>query len=88
MLGMVFRQRGQLALAESHLRSALEIAASACCPLIQADAAKELATLYETEGRPGDAVGLLMLARELYAQLEAQADLAEVEQRIGAIQAR
>ena len=87
LLGMVFRQRGQLALAESHLRSALEIAASACCPLIQADAAKELATLYEGEGRPGDAVGLLMLARELYVQLEAQADLAEVDQRIGAIQA-
>jgi tetratricopeptide (TPR) repeat protein len=88
LLGMVFRQRGQVALAESHLRSALEIAASACCPLIEADAAKELATLYQAEGRPEDAIGHLMLARELYSHLKARADLAEVEERIGALQAR
>lgn len=87
LLGMVFRQSGHTALAESHLRSALEIAASACCPLIEADSAKEIAALYETEGRRGDAVGFLELARELYAQLKAQVDLLEVEQRIGAIQA-
>jgi tetratricopeptide (TPR) repeat protein len=87
LLGMVFRQRGQLALAESHLRSALEIAAGACCPLIEADAAKELATLYQTERRRGDALGFLMLARELYSQLKAGADLADVDQRIEALQA-
>ena len=86
LLGMVFRQRGQLALAESHLRSALEMAASACCPLIEADAAKELAILYQAERRPGDALGLLMLARELYGQLEARVDLEEVEERIGTIE--
>lgn len=86
LLGMVFRQRGQLALAESHLRSALEIAASACCPLIEADAAKELAALYETEGRREDAVGLLTLARELYGQLKARVDLGEVDERIEDLQ--
>jgi tetratricopeptide (TPR) repeat protein len=86
LLGMVFRQRAQPALAESHLRSALEIAASTCCPLIEADAAKELAALYESEGRRGDAIDLLTLARELYDQLEARADLGEVEQRIGELQ--
>jgi len=82
LLGMIFRQRGQVALAESHLRSALEIAASTCCPLIEADAAKELAALYEAEGRRGDAIGLLALARELYSQLKARVDLGEVEERI------
>jgi tetratricopeptide (TPR) repeat protein len=86
LLGMVFRQRGQVALAESHLRAAIEIAASACCPLIEADAAKELATLYEAGGRRGDAVGLLMLARELYGQLKARVDLGEVEEQIGVLQ--
>jgi hypothetical protein len=62
------------------------MAASACCPLIEADAAKELAILYQAERRPGDALGLLMLARELYGQLEARVDLEEVEERIGTIE--
>ena len=79
LLGMIFRERGQTALAESHLRSALEIAANSCAPLIQADAAKELATLYQDEGRTGEALDLLLLAQELYSELRAQADLADVE---------
>lgn len=87
LLGMVFRKRGEIALAESHLRSALEIAASACAPLIEADAAKELAALYEQVGRRDDAIGLLSLARELYGQLRARPDLGEVEERIEALQA-
>jgi tetratricopeptide (TPR) repeat protein len=82
ILGMVFRGRSQIALAESHLRSALEIAANACAPLIQADAAKELATLYQAEGRVADALDLLLLAQELYRQLRAQADLVDVAERI------
>jgi tetratricopeptide (TPR) repeat protein len=87
LLGMVFRQRGQLALAESHLRSALEIAAGASCPLIEADAAKELAALYQAERRRGDALSCLMLARELYSQLKAAADLMDVDKRIGLMNA-
>lgn len=86
LLGMVFRQRGQLALAESHLRSALEIAAAAASPLIEADAAKELAALYQSERRRGDALTCLMLARELYGQLKAAADLVDVDERIGSLQ--
>jgi tetratricopeptide (TPR) repeat protein len=82
ILGMVFRERSQIALAESHLRSALEIAASSCAPLIQADAAKELATLFQAEGRSTEALDLLLLAQELYRQLSARADLADVEDRI------
>ena len=87
LLGMVYSRRGQVALAESHLQSALEMAASACAPLIEADAAKELATLYEKEGRREDAIGLLILARELYGRLKARVDVSEVERRIEAMQA-
>jgi hypothetical protein len=79
---MICRERSQIALAESHLRSALEIAANSCAPLIQADAAKELATLYQAGGRAVEALDLLLLAQELYRQLGAQADLADVEDRI------
>jgi tetratricopeptide (TPR) repeat protein len=88
LLGMVFRQTSQIALAESHLRAALEIAASASSPLIQADSAKELAALYEAQQRDGDAIDLLLLAQELYRELKARVDLAEVEERIAAIQGR
>jgi tetratricopeptide (TPR) repeat protein len=87
LLGMVFRHRGQVALSESHLRSALEIAANACAPLIQADAAKELASLYQEQGRLADAMDFLLLAQELYRQLRAKVDLGEVDDRIGTIRA-
>jgi tetratricopeptide (TPR) repeat protein len=85
LLGMIFRERCQIALAESHLRSALEIAANSCAPLIEADAAKELATLYQAEGKTVEALDLLLLAHELYVQLRAQADLADIEDRIETI---
>jgi tetratricopeptide (TPR) repeat protein len=87
LLGMVYARKETRALAESHLRSALEIAAGACAPLIQADSAKELATLYEQQGRRPEAVELLSLARELYRNLKAQVDASEVEQRITLLQA-
>jgi len=83
MLGMVFRRRGQLALAESHLRSAMEIASGAQCPLTEADSAKELAQLYQAQRRPDEALALLERARTIYGRLEAAADLAEVEELIG-----
>jgi tetratricopeptide (TPR) repeat protein len=82
LLGMVFRHRGQMALAESHLRSALEIAASAQCPLTEADAAKELAQLYRSQNRHDSALRLLDRARTVYESLEAMADLAEVMEQI------
>ena len=82
MLGVVFRQRSQMALAESHLRSALEIAATAQCPLIEAHAARELALLYQFQGRPETAMTFLMRARAIYHYLEAVADLAEIEKQI------
>jgi len=85
LLGMVFRQRGQMALAESHLRSALEIAAGAQCPLTEADAARELARLYHLQLRRDAAVNLLERARAVYQRLEAAADLKDVEEQIASV---
>jgi tetratricopeptide (TPR) repeat protein len=86
ILGMAFRQRGQLALAESHLRSALEIAVSAQCPLTEADAARELAALQHKRGLSEAALDLLHRARGVYQRLEAAADLADVDALIASIQ--
>jgi tetratricopeptide (TPR) repeat protein len=85
LLGMVFRQRRQMALAESHLRSALEIAASTDCPLTEADAAKELARLYQAQRRLDAALNLLERARAVYQRLEAVADLADVVEQIASL---
>jgi tetratricopeptide (TPR) repeat protein len=85
LLGMVFRHRGQMALAESHLRSALEIAASTECPLTEAYAAKELAHLYHTQRRRDAALNLLERARTIYQRLEAAADLKEVVEQIASM---
>jgi tetratricopeptide (TPR) repeat protein len=87
VLGMVFRERGQPALAESHLRSALEIAAGADCPLTEADAAKELARLYWKQGRSAAALELLQRARSVYQRLEAGADLAQMAEQIALLEA-
>jgi tetratricopeptide (TPR) repeat protein len=84
LLGMVFRRRGQMALAESHLRSAMEIAAGAQCPLTEADAARELAQLYQSQRRVDEALKLLERARTTYQKLEAAADLVEVDELITA----
>jgi tetratricopeptide (TPR) repeat protein len=85
LLGMVFRRRGQMALAESHLRSALEIAASTDCPLTEADAAKELARLYQVQRRLDAALNLLERARAVYQRLEAVADLTDVVEQIASL---
>jgi eukaryotic-like serine/threonine-protein kinase len=82
LLGMVFRRLGRPALAESHLRSALELAVAASCPLSQADASKELAQLYRSQGRHGDALTQLKRARALYEKLQAVSDLSEVDEHI------
>jgi tetratricopeptide (TPR) repeat protein len=87
VLGMVFRERNQPALAESHLRSALEIAAGAECPLTEADAAKELAQLFRRQGRPEAALELLRRAHTVYQRLEAGADLADVGEQIASLEA-
>jgi tetratricopeptide (TPR) repeat protein len=77
ILGLIFREMDRPALAESHLRSALEMARGADCPLGVADALRELGKLYSNSGRTVQALTCLGEARELYARLNARQDLAE-----------
>jgi Tetratricopeptide repeat len=81
---MVFRKLKRPALAESHFRSAMELAAGAGCPLSEADAARELAGLYQDTGRSGDALALLQRARSLYERLQARSDVAGIDEEIAA----
>ena len=72
ILGTIFRETNRPTLAESHLRSAFEIARAADCPLLEADALREMAKLYGGTGRTTDAARCLLEARELYYRLGAK----------------
>jgi tetratricopeptide (TPR) repeat protein len=87
MLGIGYRELGRLALAESRLRSAVEIAASAGVPLEEAEACLELARLYQRTHRTREALRYAGRARTLFERLGARADLVlvgELEQQLAA----
>jgi tetratricopeptide (TPR) repeat protein len=87
MLGVVYREMGRMALAESRLRSAVEIAASAGVPLEEAEACFELARLYQQTSRTREALRYTRRARSLFERLGARAELSlvdELEQHLAA----
>ena len=83
MLGVVFRETGRPALAESRLRVALELAASAGSILSEAETARELALLYQAQGRNQEALRLLNGAHRLFRRLDAHVDLVDVAGKVG-----
>ena len=79
VLGMVYRETGRHALAESRLRSAIDLAVTAGSALNEAEASRELALLYQVMGRNQEALKLLNAARRLFRRLDARVDLVYVE---------
>jgi putative nucleotidyltransferase with HDIG domain len=75
IIGMVYRETGRPALAESRLRSAIELAVSAGSLLNEAEASRELALLLQAMGRNQDALALLNVAHRLFRRLDARVDL-------------
>jgi len=78
VIGVVFRETGRTALAESRLRSAIDLAAQTGSVLYQAEASRELALLYQGMGRNQEALTLLTEAHGLFGRLDARADLVDV----------
>ncbi len=79
VLGMVYRETGRHALAESRLRSAIDLAVAAGSALNEAEGSRELALLYQAMGRNQEALKLLNAARRLFRRLDARVDLVYVE---------
>lgn len=77
-LGVIYRDTGALALAESRLRSAIELASDAGAPLHEAEAARELAILYQLQGRSQEALRLLNASHRLFGRLDARHELVDV----------
>ena len=82
MLGMIFRETGRPALAESRLRTAIELAIATGALLSEAEATRELAILRQSTGRNQDALALLSTAYRLFGQLHAQVDLVDVAAKV------
>jgi hypothetical protein len=85
VLGVVFRETSRPALAESRLRSAVEIAVAVTCPLTEAKARRDLAELHWRLRRRPDAVAELVLAHELFARLGARIEMLRSEGRLAEI---
>ncbi|MBA2627041.1 MAG: tetratricopeptide repeat protein, partial [Gemmatimonadales bacterium] len=70
VLGVVFRETGRTALAESRFRAAIDLALQSGSILSEAEASRELARLYQDMGRNQDALRLLNVSHRLFARLD------------------
>jgi putative nucleotidyltransferase with HDIG domain len=86
LIGIVFRETGRHVLAESRLRSAIELAVKVGSVLHEAEGSRELAVLYQAMGRNQDALSLLNTAHRLFKRLEAQRDLVNVAGKVDALE--
>ena len=86
IIGMVYRETGRSALAESRLRSAIDLAVSAGSVLHEAEASCELALLHQAMGRNQDALTLLNTAHRLYRRLDARVDLVYVGGKVSELE--
>ena len=82
MLGAVFRETGEPALAEARLRTAIELAVTTGAVLSEAEARRELAILFQGTGRNQDALTQLNAAHRLFSRLRAGGDLVDVASKV------
>lgn len=82
VIGRAYRETNRYPLAESRLRSAMELAVDTGSILSEAEASRELALLYEVMGRKQEALEYLNAAERLFGRLDARGDLADVSTRI------
>ena len=87
VLGVVYRETHRGAVAESRLRSAIELAVRAGSVLNEAEASRELAILYQAMGRNQEALTLLSAAHRLFGRLDARVDLVHVDGKMAELEA-
>jgi putative nucleotidyltransferase with HDIG domain len=86
VIGMVYRETGKMALAESRLRAAIECASATGSVLGEAEATRELALLYQAMGRNQQALSSLNTAYRLFRRLNARVDLVYVGGKVAELQ--
>ena len=85
-IGIVYRETGKLALAESRVRSAIDLATASGSVLHEAEATCELAVVYQAMGRNQEALLLLNRSHGLFRRLDARRDLVNVAGRVEALE--
>jgi putative nucleotidyltransferase with HDIG domain len=86
VLGMMYRETGRPALAESRLQHAIELASETGSVLGEAEASRELALHYQSTGRNVEALRLLNSAYRLFRRLEARVDLIHVGGKVAELE--
>jgi tetratricopeptide (TPR) repeat protein len=86
VIGRAYRETGRYPLAESRLRSAMELAVNTGSILSEAEAAREMGLLYQAMGRGHEALAYLNVARTLFGRLDARLDLVDVSTRINQLE--
>jgi len=86
VIGVVYRETGKGALAESRLRSSIELAGTAGSVLWEAESTRELAILYQGMGRNQEALTLLNRAYRLFSRLDARVDLINIGGKVAALE--
>jgi putative nucleotidyltransferase with HDIG domain len=86
VIGRVYRETGRNMLAESRLRSAVELAVSTGSILSEAEASRELALLYQNMGRDQEALRYLNAAHRLFGRLDARVDLVDVSTKVARLE--
>lgn len=84
--GIVDRETGRSAQAETHLVKATEIAERFSSPLLAAESQRELAQLYRTLDRNRQALNSLNYAHRVFTDLSARPDLADIDRRIAELE--
>jgi putative nucleotidyltransferase with HDIG domain len=82
VIGVVYRETGRAVLAESRLRSAMELAVARGSVLSEAESSRELALVYQSMGRNQEALTLLNRAHRLFHRLDARKDLVNVVAKV------
>jgi putative nucleotidyltransferase with HDIG domain len=86
LIGRVYREMGRAALAESRLRTAVELARQTSSVLSEAEASRELALLLQGMGRNQESLGLLNRAHRMFARMDARVDLVDVSGRMARLE--
>lgn len=86
MLGVVFREIGRPALAESRLQTAIQLAVTSGAVLSEAEASRELAVLYQVLGRNQEALTLLNSAYRLFYRIDARRDIGDVASKVARLE--
>ncbi|MBI4409050.1 MAG: tetratricopeptide repeat protein [Gemmatimonadetes bacterium] len=80
--GIIYREMGKYNLAETHLKTASEIAERYTSPLLAGEVQRELAQVYRVQDRNREALQALNYAHRVFNDLRAKLDLADIDQRI------